>query len=119
MLAAECNSLDFRLDVVGVPKGSGVELGEPIAGREIAARRWRVAAIATFGCGMVGGLLAALGGVFEQSEGLVVAGLVLLAIAVLGVVISTVGMGWTRGLPWHRSLWFGVRALRSTICALF
>lgn len=68
---------------------------------------------------MVGGLLAAVGGVLELPIGLVVAGLALLAIALVGAFICTVGIGWTRELPWHRSLWLGVQAMGSAVRDLF
>lgn len=117
VMSAIVAPLKWRLYVYR--RGNAVVLGEPIEGREAAARRWRVAFLATFFGGMVGGLLAAIGGVLELPSGLVVVGLLLLAIALLGALFCTVGMGWTRNLPWHQSNWLGVRAVRSTICAIF
>lgn len=93
--------------------------GEPVEGRESAARRWRSAGLATFVTGMFGGLLAAVGAVMALPDGLIVLGLGLLAVGVIGAFASTVGSGRARDIPWHRSLWLGVKAMGSAVKDLF
>lgn len=75
--------------------------------------------MATFVAGMFGGLLAAVGAVIAQPDGLVVLGLGLLAFGVSGAFVSMVGFGRARDIPWHRSLWLGVKAMGSVVKDLF
>lgn len=90
-------------------------LGEPVGGRESAARRWRIAGLATLVGGMCGGLLAAVAAVVDVPDALLALGLALLVAALIGAFVCTVGIGWTRDRPWHRSLWLAAKAAGSMV----
>jgi peptidoglycan/LPS O-acetylase OafA/YrhL len=84
-----------------------------------AERRWRSASLAAFGVGILGGVLAAVAEVVDLPDGLVVLGLTLLACGVVAAFVAAIGAGRARGLPWHRSLWLGLRALGSAVKEFF
>ncbi len=87
----------------------------PLAGREGAARRWRIIGWCVIAIGLAGGILAAVGRLMDLPFAVGLAGIISFGIGVVGACVVTIGLGWTRGLPWSRSLWLGVKAAGSAI----
>ena len=77
-----------------------LNLEPPVKGREAAARRWMVALWIALGLGLACGALVAVS--FVE---VALVGVGLFVLAVLTGFACGVGIGWTRGMPWHRSLW--------------
>lgn len=90
-----------------------------VAGREPAAARWRRSPQATVAVLAVSGLVAALEFFVDFPAALMWAAVSGLGVGFIAVFATALGIGWTRGLPWHRSLALALRAGREAICTFF
>ena len=69
--------------------------------------------------GFIGGLLSALAVFVTLPDAVLGVGFGIFVFAVIGLLTCFIGIGWTRAMPWYRSLWRAGKATLRGICELF
>jgi len=93
------------------------ELPPPVEGRERAARRWTsILVVACVGL-IFAGIVAAFSWLVDLPGTIMWPAFVGMILGLVGVFVAGAGIGWTRGLPWYRGIWLGLRMVREAFCS--